>query len=388
MLQQITAAGCKQDGALYQQLLTTAQPNNYAAGLQNTTSYKKYQQLATTPLLDSVVRDGKTTKQIVVDNIKELNRQSSTVNESGLSYASRDLCIKQGTMDSYDFCNELSNGSTPPFNLECLQKAFRKAGGQPTGSMYPTATNKSTYDQLGSWGAVKDSINKLAKTTTAAADSFIDANTQRKALIQFLGITRDPFDNTIISGDLRQPGQFTDSGAATQRLRLWINKELAPGKPAQFLQDAYKEFAGGASMHITITRIGDNNVRTLPIGLFNDGGYYWEIMSGAPEAYQYGQYYLNDDVINITFQTLPSPYTDLGCWGDSWDRALNSPSMRGNTVDSCYNVAKKQNMKYFSVQDGNECYIGNSGYDKYGKRDGSCPPTGGAWLAHVYQVNS
>ena len=65
MLQQITAAGCKQDGALYQQLLTTAQPNNYAAGLQNTTSYKKYQQLATTPLLDSVVRDGKTTKQIV-----------------------------------------------------------------------------------------------------------------------------------------------------------------------------------------------------------------------------------------------------------------------------------------------------------------------------------
>ena len=140
-------------------------------------------------------------------------------------------------------------------------------------------------------------------------------------------------------------------------------------------------------MNITVTRTRDNNIRTLPLNNFGDGGYYWDIISAVSEAYQYGQYYLQDDVLILTFDVIPPPYTDLGCWGDNWARALNSPGMRGNTVDSCYNVAKQQNMKYFSVQDGDECYVGNSGYDRYGKIEGNCPPTGGAWNAHVYKIN-
>jgi len=189
MLQQITAAGCKQDGALYQSLVSSAQPNNYAAGLQQLTSYKKYQQLAKIPLLESALRDGKTSKDILMANFTELNQQSSSVNESGLNYASRDLCLKKGIMDTYNFCNELTDVSTAPFDLGCLQEAFRKAGGQPNGSMYPSLANKSKYDSLVTWKAVKEYINTLATSAFSSNDVAI----QQNGLAQFLGIVRSNY---------------------------------------------------------------------------------------------------------------------------------------------------------------------------------------------------
>jgi len=80
---------------------------------------------------------------------------------------------------------------------------------------------------------------------------------------------------------------------------------------------------------------------------------------------------------------------DLGCWRDTWDRALNSGGQRGHNKDSCEALAKKRNHRYFSVQDGNECYTGTFGYNKHGRVTGpgpGCPPGGGPWLAHTWRI--
>uniref|UniRef100_A0A6C0HFQ7 Uncharacterized protein n=1 Tax=viral metagenome TaxID=1070528 RepID=A0A6C0HFQ7_9ZZZZ len=206
MLQQITAAGCKQDGSLYQSLITSAQPNNYAAGLQGLTSYKKYQQFANVPLLDSSLRDGKTTKDIILANFKELSKQTEKINESALNFASRDLCLKRGTMDSYNFCNELTDASTAPFDLGCLQEAFRKAGGQPNGTMYPSLINKNSYDGLMTWKAVKEYINDISKMAFSSNNMTI----QSKGLEQLLGITRLVKCSTPTNNGLPKCLPYTD----------------------------------------------------------------------------------------------------------------------------------------------------------------------------------
>lgn len=188
MLQQITAAGCKDTGTLYLSLLNEAVPSNYGAGLQNKTSFKKYQELATQPILDTILRDGKTSVQDALGNFKSLATAASKVELNALNFAARDLCLKEGTMEEYDFCDELKDGSPAPFALECLQKYFLRSGGQASGSEYPTEQNKMLWDQLGTWKAVREKVEKLK-----AALKSSDENVQRRALDAFLGIRRAPY---------------------------------------------------------------------------------------------------------------------------------------------------------------------------------------------------
>jgi hypothetical protein len=197
MLQQITAAGCKTDGSLYQSLLYGAQPQNYAAALQPQIAYKRYQQLAQTPLFEAALRDGKTTTNMALNNFKELSKESKKVQENVVNYAARDMCIRKGIMDTFDFCLELTDTTPTPISLECIQKEFRKQGGQPAGSMYPSAINKNEWDNLGTWKGIKNAIQQLAADTKSN-----DQQTQRAALKRFLGIQREK----VLSQIGRVPG--------------------------------------------------------------------------------------------------------------------------------------------------------------------------------------
>lgn len=186
ILQQITASGCKTDGQLYQSLINSATPTNYGAGLMNTMSYKKYQQLSENPLLEDAVRIGKTTKELALGNFKQLVKVSSEVNDLAVNFAARDLCLRKGIMDEYDFCVDLVDGSPAPFAIECLQKEFRVQGGQPAGIAYPSAKTKGEWDRLGTWKAVKDAILGLATECKSKDDK-----KQREALVKFMGIERE-----------------------------------------------------------------------------------------------------------------------------------------------------------------------------------------------------
>jgi hypothetical protein len=182
MLQQVVAAGCKQDGSLYQALVNQATPTNYGAGLMDTLAYRRYQQLATNPSLEGAIRDGNTTVNLALGNFKRLEEASKNVQESVLSYAARDLCVAKGTIDKFDFCLELNDNSRAPFAVECLQKEFTKGGGRPAGREYPTAVNKAQWDALGRWSAVKGKITSLA-AQTRSTNSLV----QRTAITNFLG---------------------------------------------------------------------------------------------------------------------------------------------------------------------------------------------------------
>ena len=81
-----------------------------------------------------------------------------------------------------------------------------------------------------------------------------------------------------------------------------------------------------------------------------------------------------------------SEYIDLGCFNDSGDRALKGAIGRPHTRDSCAAAAKAAGAKFFGVQDGNECWIGGEGYDRYGKAGGDCQMGGGPWKNHVWKI--
>ena len=83
-----------------------------------------------------------------------------------------------------------------------------------------------------------------------------------------------------------------------------------------------------------------------------------------------------------------SEYIDLGCFNDSGDRALKGAIGRPHNKESCAAAAKAAGAKYFGIQDGNECWIGGGGYDRYGKSGGDCPIGGGPWKNHVWKIAS
>jgi hypothetical protein len=194
ILQQITAAGCKMDGTLYEALINEAQPTNYGAGLSQLTSFRKYQELASPNLLDSIIRDGRTTTQTALNNLKSLATESSQIRNTALNFAARDLCLKSGTMDEFDFCTEFVDTTKPPFDLDCLQREFRKHGGQPAGTAYPQESNISWWNSRENWKTIVETIKDLSIKCKSS-----DEKVQRTALKYFLGISREKYGPKQIS---------------------------------------------------------------------------------------------------------------------------------------------------------------------------------------------
>jgi hypothetical protein len=62
---------------------------------------------------------------------------------------------------------------------------------------------------------------------------------------------------------------------------------------------------------------------------------------------------------------------DLGCWNDSWSRALENNPASAPTIDACRRVAIAKGYKYFAMQNGNVCFAGNSDYSAQGKASGT-----------------
>jgi hypothetical protein len=189
MLQQIQAAGCKTDGALYNALINQATPNNYGAGLERNSAFQQYQNRAKAPLLSGIIKDGRVATDVALTNLKELNVRSSQADRSAIHYAARDLCLQKGYFDNFDFCWDLTPASQPPFRLDCLQREFLKNGGQQTGEAYPTVNNKAQmWDKLGSWQEVQNTMLKMKQQATSSEISYGD---QRSVMEKLLGIVRE-----------------------------------------------------------------------------------------------------------------------------------------------------------------------------------------------------
>jgi len=88
----------------------------------------------------------------------------------------------------------------------------------------------------------------------------------------------------------------------------------------------------------------------------------------------------------IPAKAAATEYIDLGCFNDSGDRALKGAMGRPHNKESCAAAAKAAGAKYFGIQDGNECWVGGEGYDRYGKAGGDCAVGGGPWKNHVWKI--
>ena len=189
MLQQVKAAGCKTDGALYDALINQASPNNYGAGLEKNSAFQQYQNRAKIPLLTGIVKDGRVATDVALQNVKELNVRASQADRSAVHYAARDLCLQKGYFDKFDFCWDLTPASQPPFRIDCLQREFMKNGGQQTGEAYPSANNKAQlWDKYGSWQEVQNVMQKMKQAATSSESGYED---QRSVMSNLLGIVRE-----------------------------------------------------------------------------------------------------------------------------------------------------------------------------------------------------
>ena len=186
LIQKATQAGCKDQGTLIN-ALSSGSDTNYLDTLMQAASYSKYQELSGQSLSETALKTGKITISDALSEFQTVYNRASRSNNLGLKAAATDLCFTKGSFDTYDFCSELLPTSRGPFTLDCLQKAFKRAGGQETGSLYPTASNMSTWNANTTWMDVTTRIQNLQ------ADSFsTDRKIQQRAISQFQGI---PLEN-------------------------------------------------------------------------------------------------------------------------------------------------------------------------------------------------
>ncbi len=308
MLQQIVSAGCKQDGSLYQALINQAQPTNYAAGLTNALAYRRYQQLASNPLLEAAVRDGKTTVDVALGTFKNLAEASKNVQQTVLSYAARDLCVSKGTIDTFDFCLELNDNTRAPFSMECLQREFRKAGGQPAGTEYPVAANMSQWNSLETWRAVKDRIATLAAQTKST-----DEIVQRRALASFLGIKRQPQAFQQIA---RIPGLEV----------LWFNRGTNTfiGRRTGLLNQTFPSFSTSGEVegtglrdfveYFVITNVRPTTDMKIRMRLETDDGVLFTLNREVDSRTTRGRLFDTDDTFGANFDQAPTGYNQKMCW--------------------------------------------------------------------------
>jgi len=182
LLQKVIEGGCNDEGSMYQ-ALRSGSDNDYLSQLKQQQAWSVYQNRAKQPLDETSLKTGKMTIANALDNFYYLNTMASSELGNGLNYAARDLCFKKGALDSYDFCSELNDSTNGPFSLDCLQNAFKVAGGQTSGKAYPSAATSSKWNALGKWSAVKDEINAMRDKTRSS-----NRVTQENAMMDFYGI--------------------------------------------------------------------------------------------------------------------------------------------------------------------------------------------------------
>jgi len=180
----LLTAGCSDNGSLAIALSGSPDPSDYISNIRNGDAVKIYNRVANPPLNLDVFSQGATTVDVVLQEAQRLSGNAKLPSNTATGAAARDLCLQKGAINGYNFCLDLPDTTSPPFDMGCLQQIFRKMGGQPTGTAYPNTSTINTYNSMGTLSAVKQYIGTLIQSMNST-----DYTTQRTAMIQFLGIS-------------------------------------------------------------------------------------------------------------------------------------------------------------------------------------------------------
>ena len=186
MLTKYKDAGCSDKGSLGR-ALATGSDNDYMNSIYSQKAYKVYQERSPLSLNEYGLKSGKMSMNDALNEFDRLALAASKSPSGGnaLDFATRDLCLNQGEMAAFDFCTELTDSTVGPYSMDCLQKAFLKAGGQRNGLMYPSPSTMSKWNSMPNWRAVLSEMQRVKKDTGSddsdtkyiGTKDLIDANT-------------------------------------------------------------------------------------------------------------------------------------------------------------------------------------------------------------------
>ena len=186
-LQAVKEKGCSDKGTLYRALQSeNPSGSRWDASLRNTRSFTDYQsRQGANGITDALFQKNKSVWSDAVASITKLQTAMTQATDPQVKAAAKDLCNTSGSYDTYDFCNDIADGtSIGSVELSCMQRYWQQQDGKPAGTAYPTSKNLSS--QLGTpttWKTYKTAVDTLKNTTKSK-----DAVLQRKALDAFYGV--------------------------------------------------------------------------------------------------------------------------------------------------------------------------------------------------------
>ena len=131
--------GCSDKGSLLQALssVPTGGSKAYDESMKTNNAYVAYKTLSAAPITKATLADGSVSMQTALGDFANLVKDTNNANRK-LSLAARDLCVKKGAYEEYDFCSEMNDSTViNASNIQCIQKTFKISGGTERGSAYP-----------------------------------------------------------------------------------------------------------------------------------------------------------------------------------------------------------------------------------------------------------
>ena len=175
-------AGCSDEGSLIT-ALKGAGNGDYDNKLKANPVYTSYKSVAAPGITNATLKDGSVSLNVALDDFGGLMRNTQSQNQK-LALSARDLCIRSGEFEGYDFCAEM--GPTTIINnnnLVCAQQYWKNQGGTAEGKGYPNASwFGKPYQQ------VIDKVRILKKNLRF--EGFVSAEATRAnsaALLDFIG---------------------------------------------------------------------------------------------------------------------------------------------------------------------------------------------------------
>jgi len=314
MYRQVIAGGCTDGGTLATALQGSPNPNDYLSSVRDSDAVKLYNRVANPPLNLDIFRQGQTTVSAVLQEIRQLSSNTSQSTNTAIGAAARDLCLQRGAISSYDICSELSDGSTAPFDLPCLQSIFRQMGGQPKGTAYPMNANIATYNSMGNLGAVKQYFNQLLSQMNSK-----DYITQSTAMVKFLGIQPEAMINRApytqgVEVFWFIPSQWGDVGAVGGFLKRTIERDIVQYNPQPSRFSQMGNTANGAWLQVTDVRAQSD--ATVRYKVTVDDGFY--ITTNQPTKYDY-------DALTYGNKDLPGHFASM-VWQGPTTYVSNQPA--------------------------------------------------------------
>ena len=172
-------AGCSDEGTLISAL--KASKGDYDSVLKTNPVFTAYKSVATPGITAATLRDGSVALQTALDDFGNLVRHGQSSNPK-LGASARDLCVRKGEFDSYDFCSEVSPTTViSNTNIKCVQQDWQNKGGTAQSTGYPTLTDWAgkTYQQYLTYvGTIMNNMKSQDKMTNSMAiKQFIGTDT-------------------------------------------------------------------------------------------------------------------------------------------------------------------------------------------------------------------